>query len=61
MAASMSRSESGGFTDSARRIGRYLVIASLEDLVTAALTAASWTMSLPPISRRTQLAQNFRA
>src|SRR4030081_2810441 len=29
--------------------------------LTAALTAASWIGSLPPISRRTQLAQNFRA
>jgi hypothetical protein len=29
--------------------------------LTAALTAASRIMSLPPISRRTQLVQNFRA
>src|SRR2546430_2629228 len=29
--------------------------------LTAALTAASWIIWLPPISRRTQLVQNFRA
>src|SRR5437879_13761072 len=29
--------------------------------LTAALTAASWIISLPPISRRTQLVQHFRA
>src|SRR5437867_1392976 len=29
--------------------------------LSAAPTAASWTMSLPPISRRTQFAQNLRA
>jgi hypothetical protein len=29
--------------------------------LTAALTAASWIMLLPPISRRTQLDQNLRA